>query len=111
MKQKITFSEEIVKFFFIQIAYTLEFIHENKIAHLDLKLENILLDEYFNIRIGDFGSSLFCDETRTNLKRGSPKYIAPEISNIQAGETYNPMKSDIYSLGVILYVMLFNKFP
>ena len=51
------FREEIVRFYFLQICHAVEHIHLSGFAHLDLKLNNIFLDEYFNIKIGDFGSA------------------------------------------------------
>lgn len=48
---------------------------------MDLKLDNIFLDENFNIRLGDFGSAIFCESKnfKTNLRWGSPGFMAPEI--------------------------------
>lgn len=83
--------------------------HARNIAHRDLKLEHILLDLSRNVKIIDFGlacqsppdefSTLFC---------GSHLYVAPEILRKQP---YLPQKVDIWSLGIILYVLLFSRFP
>lgn len=78
------FHEEITSFYFLQIAHAVHFIHENRYAHLDLKLNNIMLDEFFNIRIGDFGSALKVENKYglTWRKRGTQNYMAPEVRDL-----------------------------
>lgn len=48
----------------MQIAHAVEYIHSKEYAHLDLKLNNIMMDEFFNIRIGDFGSAIKLDNKK-----------------------------------------------
>ena len=105
--------EEFAKFYFIQIWYAISCIHSFKVAHMDIKLENILLDQYFNAKIADFGISVDVSQTdgSTDLIRGTACYIAPEIAWLIPKETYDAYKADIYSLGMWLYVMLFGEFP
>jgi serine/threonine protein kinase len=92
-----------------QILTALAFLHSHDIAHLDLKLENILLDGHMNPKISDFGLSRRCspDEIVTT-KCGSPFYIAPEIL---AGGGYRPMIADMWSLGVVVYALVTGHVP
>ena len=80
---------------------------------MDLKVNNILLDEYFNIRIGDFGSALDLNgQKTTNKRRGTPHFMAPEVKNhTDKSKRFNPQKADVYSLGVCLFVLLFKNYP
>ena len=88
-------------------------MHEKNFAHLDLKLNNILLDELFNVWIGDFGSAIHCETKRFKMKRkrGTQNYMAPEVRDLSQGKSYDPKKADVYSLGVCLFVLLFKQFP
>ena len=113
MKGQDVLPENIVTFYAEQLISCIEYIHYKGYAHLDIKLDNILLDNYFNIRLSDFGSAVKVDEDNpfTELRRGTPKYMAPEVLNLQQGESFDSLKADIYSLGVCLYLMLFKRFP
>ena len=105
--------EEFAKFYFIQICHAINYIHYFGIAHMDIKLENILLDRYFNAKVADFGVSVDVSQTGglSNRVRGTYCYMAPEIVGLIPSDTYDVYKADIYSLGMWLYVMLFGEFP
>ena len=105
--------EEIAKFYFKQILHAINHIHFFGIAHMDIKLENILLDNYYNAKIADFGVSVDASQNGgiDNKIRGTIWYMAPEIVNLKPGDTYNVFKADIYSLGVCFYLILFGEFP
>lgn len=101
--------EKLAKKFFTQIVSVIEYCHGNLIAHRDLKLENILLTANNTIKIVDFGLANFIKvDTLHKTYCGSPHYSAPEIL---LHEEYNPMLSDIFSMGIILYVFLTGHFP
>jgi serine/threonine protein kinase len=106
------FSEMAVNFYFMQIFHAVQYIHEQGYAHLDLKLTNIMLDSYFNIKIGDFGSASKLDKfDYSNSKRGTPKFMAPEITNLKDYQRYNGKLADVYSLGVCMFLLLFREYP
>ena len=102
-------TEESAGKWMAQICDAVKYMHSLNIAHRDLKLENLLLDTNMNIKVADFGfvrkdagislSSTYC---------GSKSYAAPEIL---IGRPYNPKRSDIWALGVILYIMVTGRMP
>mmetsp|Transcript_40871 Transcript_40871/g.46911 ORF Transcript_40871/g.46911 Transcript_40871/m.46911 type:complete len:225 (-) Transcript_40871:571-1245(-) len=101
LRKQASFQESIVAFYADQLLSTIHYIHQEGYAHLDIKLDNILLDDYFNIRLSDFGSAIKTSESQfTEVRRGTPKYMAPEIRDLKAYEGYDAMKADIYSFGV-----------
>lgn len=105
--------EDLVKFSFMQITHALQYIHSQGIAHMDIKLENILLDKFFNCKIADLGVALDVSKTDgfTDSRRGTSCYMAPEVYYLLPTETFDAYKADIYSLGICLYVLVFGEFP
>ena len=105
-----TLSEFVARHYFEELIIVLEYLHnEEKVAHRDLKCENILIDENFDIRVIDFGLSNIFSETNPRFSDacGTLHYVAPEILR---GESYNE-SCDIWSLGVILYAMTVGYLP
>lgn len=88
---------------FRQILSAVAYCHKNRVIHRDLKAENLLLDENMNIKIADFGfSNMFDPDGKLDTFCGSPPYAAPELFQ---GKRYVGPEVDIWSLGVILYVL------
>ena len=105
--------EEIARFFITQLCHAISLMHQMGYCHLDIKLENILLDEYFNVKVGDLGSSVWVQDTwgYSNLKRGTRLYLPPEIENLEENQTFDAYSADIYTLGVWLFLLLTGEFP
>lgn len=108
------FDEKTARGFFQQLINGILYCHQNGIAHRDLKPENLLLDSHETLKISDFGLSAISEEGGGGKKKmlmttcGTPNYVAPEVIEEQG---YDGMKADIWSLGVILYVMLAGYLP
>uniref|UniRef100_A0A8C5WMT3 non-specific serine/threonine protein kinase n=1 Tax=Leptobrachium leishanense TaxID=445787 RepID=A0A8C5WMT3_9ANUR len=94
---------------FKQIVAAVHFCHCRNIVHRDLKAENLLLDANLNIKIADFGfSNRFTPGQLLKTWCGSPPYAAPELFE---GKEYDGPKVDIWSLGVVLYVLVCGALP
>ena len=108
IKENGTLSEKEANSFFCQICDGLKYLLSEKILHRDLKPHNFLLTADNQIKITDFSFAKFFEpNTMSATICGSPLYMAPELLK---GEMYTN-KSDLWSLGVILYQLLFNRYP
>lgn len=105
MRKKLT-EWEIIKFF-RTLMETVNYIHQKNIVHRDIKPENILFDEANNLKLVDFGSAQILEQNSALIEpAGTMFYIAPEVL---IGE-YD-FKCDIWSCGVILYILLTGQLP
>ena len=106
--------ENISAKLFLKIVLGVKFLHENDIAHCDLKPENILLDKYFNPKINDFGFSQKFNGKKGDYllhkKSGTPIYSSPDV-RLAFTKGYDGIKNDIFSLGVLLFVITIGEFP
>lgn len=101
--------EDEARRFFQQMLCAVEYCHRHKIVHRDLKPENLLLDEKLNVKIADFGlSNIMTDGNFLKTSCGSPNYAAPEVIG---GKLYAGPEVDVWSCGVILYVLLVGRLP
>ena len=78
------------------------------VAHRDLKLENILVDNELNIKIADFGFATFKNVNKLESYSGTMTYMAPEIKE---SKQYDGKKTDMFSIGVILFIIVQGIFP
>ncbi|XP_065216057.1 serine/threonine-protein kinase SIK3-like isoform X5 [Planococcus citri] len=94
---------------FQQIVSAVQYCHSMNIVHRDLKAENLLLDSNNDIKLADFGfSNTFVEGQPLSTWCGSPAYAAPELFE---GQEYDGPKADIWSLGVVLYVLVSGSLP
>ena len=92
---------------FEQVVQGIQYCHSLNIAHRDVKMENILLDENSNIKIIDFGFAT-CNAGKTKAFCGTPSYMAPEI--VERMDHFAP-PADIWAMGILLYALLTGTFP
>ncbi|KAL7600514.1 hypothetical protein Lser_V15G26782 [Lactuca serriola] len=104
--------EHIARKYFQQLISAVDFCHSRGVYHRDLKPENLLLDENENLKVSDFGLSALAESKREDgllhTTCGTPAYVAPEVINRRG---YDGDKADVWSCGVILYVLLAGYLP
>lgn len=101
-------SEPVVRGLFIQITQSLSYLHSRNILHNDIKDENIMVNGEGKVTIVDFGSSCFITHTKTRQYCGSETYSSPEVLK---GKPYFRKYQEIWSLGVMLFVMVCGAAP
>uniref|UniRef100_A0ACD5VUP2 Uncharacterized protein n=1 Tax=Avena sativa TaxID=4498 RepID=A0ACD5VUP2_AVESA len=109
------FTEPVARRYFQQLITAVEFCHSRGVYHRDLKPENLLLDAHGNLKVSDFGLSALADgasRLRGNgllhTTCGTPAYVAPEVIQKRG---YDGAKADVWSCGVILFVLLAGQLP
>lgn len=102
-------AESLILDWFTQICLAIKHIHDKKILHRDLKSQNVFLNKNGIIKLGDFGISKCLEHTFEKVQTivGTPYYLSPEIVQ---NKPYS-FKSDIWSLGILLYEMTALKMP
>ncbi|OMO65405.1 hypothetical protein COLO4_31270 [Corchorus olitorius] len=104
--------EDVARKYFQQLISAVNFCHARGVYHRDLKPENLLLDENGNLKVSDFGLSAVSDQIRQDglfhTFCGTPAYVAPEVL---ARKGYDAAKVDIWSCGVILFVLMAGYLP
>jgi serine/threonine protein kinase len=100
--------EDAGRFFLHQMLDSVEFMHSRRVVHRDLKLENILVDDNLNLKLADFGFACYKNIDALKSYRGTMTYMAPEIKE---GKTYKGKNVDMFSIGVILFIIVQGIFP
>ncbi|CAI0394473.1 unnamed protein product [Linum tenue] len=104
--------EDAARVYFQQLISAIDFCHSRGVYHRDLKPENLLLDEEGNLKVTDFGLSAFSEHLKQDgllhTTCGTPAYVAPEVIGKKG---YDGAKADLWSCGVILYVLLAGFLP
>lgn len=115
VKKHKVLKENLAALWFTQTSEAVNYLHTViHMAHRDIKLDNILLDEKYHCKLTDFGfADLIMDDTNINdvvseTFCGTVPYYSPQLASRQP---YNPFKADVWAMGVVLYAMLHNRFP
>ena len=106
------FSEKLARHYFKQLIEALSYVHSKGFCHRDIKAENLLMDENYNLKLSDFGFSVPLSGSNgsglLHSGKGSPYYKAPEIIR---GKPYLGEKADFFSAGVLLFIMVYRYAP
>ena len=108
------FSETLICYISFQILEAILNLQKNHIIHLDIKPQNILIDEYLNVKLCDFSISLNYKSTEKNLnlqRAGTSYFISPEVLEEKTIELSEASKIDIYSFGVLIYLLSYYDYP
>jgi len=108
------FTEYQAKYIFKQIFDAVNYLYNHGIVHRDLKDENILIDKQFNIKLADFGAASYLRNYHKNNAYfvnkflGTLAYAPPEVLK---GEEFGNIAQEVFSLGTILYLLIFGEIP
>lgn len=116
VKKNKSLKETLACLWFTQVSEAVNYLHNAvHMAHRDIKLDNILLDENFNCKLTDFGfanlimnESMNINDVLSETFCGTVPYYSPQLTS---KKPYNPFKADVWAMGVVLYTMLHNRFP
>lgn len=103
--------ENQARIWFRQLVLAVQYLHTMDIIHRDIKCENVLITNRYTVKLTDFSFSKFIERSkRLNCKTHcySVYYASPELLSTQP---YDGKSSDIWSLGIVLYIMLNKKMP
>lgn len=104
--------EDVARKYFQQLIGAVDFCHSRGVYHRDLKPENLLLDDNGNLKVSDFGLSALAESKKQDgllhTTCGTPAYVAPEVISRKG---YDGAKADIWSCGVILFVLMAGYLP
>jgi serine/threonine protein kinase len=106
IEKGVQFDELLARTYFHQLIAGIEYLHQNGVYHLDLKLENLLLGQAFQLKIADFDLSYIKNEGKI-VSKGTKDYRPPEIIN---STCMDPAAADVYSAGVLLFIFVTNGF-
>ncbi|XP_044503721.1 CBL-interacting protein kinase 2-like [Mangifera indica] len=104
--------EDVARKYFQQLISAVDYCHSRGVCHRDIKPENLLLDDQGNLKVSDFGLSALAESKHQDgllhTTCGTPAYVAPEVINRKG---YDGSKADVWSCGVVLYVLLAGYLP
>ena len=100
--------EDAGRYFLSQMIDVMGYMQSKGVVHRDLKLENILVDDNMNLKVADFGFATYKKINKLSSYRGTMTYMAPEIKE---GKIYDGKQIDMFSTGVILFIIVQGIFP
>ncbi|GMH39178.1 hypothetical protein BSKO_07076 [Bryopsis sp. KO-2023] len=114
VQRQVRLREDLARWIFQQLVFGLDYCHKRGVANRDVKLENVLLQSGHRlplVKLCDFGYSKHEEwDSAARSRVGTPDYMAPEVVRTREG-AYDAKMSDIWSCGVVLFVMLVGQYP
>ena len=115
LKRK-TLSESFICYLAYQILNSIKYIHKCNVAHMDIKLQNIVIDEYLTTKLIDFSISINYKDKKPNDSielpcKGTSFYMSKEVLESKEIKIKDLQKVDLYALGVLLYNLAFGCYP
>lgn len=114
VQRQVRLREDLARWIFQQLVFGLDYCHKRGVANRDVKLENVLLQSGHRlplVKLCDFGYSKHEEwDSAARSRVGTPDYMAPEVVKTREG-AYDAKMSDIWSCGVVLFVMLVGQYP
>jgi serine/threonine protein kinase len=107
---KYELNDKIIKRIFSQVLSGVKFLHDNRVIHCDLKMENVVISSDGGVKIIDFDMARVCLDSMeciTDVVIGTDGYISPESYDLCV---YSP-KSDVWAIGVMLHIVITGEFP
>jgi len=107
-------SETLINYIAAGIVEALLYLSTKKIIHMDIKQQNVLIDDFLNIRLTDYSVSSKYDINQKNIelkKVGTCYYMSPEVLEKKTIDVCDASKIDVYSFGVLLYFLAFHDYP
>ncbi|KAL6896882.1 hypothetical protein ACP4OV_007454 [Aristida adscensionis] len=101
-------TEDLARHYFRQLVSAVRYCHARGVYHRDIKPENLLLDDAGDLKVADFGLGAVADGNLRHTLCGTPAYVAPEILSRKG---YDPAKVDVWSCGVVLFVLAAGYLP
>ena len=112
--KRLTLSESFLCMVAFQALQGLAYLHRLNIVHLDIKPQNLIINDFLDIKIIDYSVSIDYSKYAKDIKMpyvGTPYYMAPEIIKSEKVKRNDMQKIDLFSLGVTLYVLAFGEYP
>ena len=107
------FDEAVGRFYIKQLVSAVAFMHEYRVAHMDIKPQNIVFDSNFNLKLMDFGTAECINDSssKVSTRSGTEGFMAPEVADLSIRTEFDAYKADVYSLGVTMLLILFGRKP
>ena len=112
--KKHIFSEALLCYIASQVLNAILYLRQNKIIHMDIKAQNILIDDYLNVKLADFSVSLdykSCKNTINLPNNGTTHYKSPEVLEEREIDVKDASKIDVFSFGIVLYYLGLGDYP
>lgn len=112
--KKRTLSETLLCYISSQVLNAILYLHQNRIIHMNVKISNILVDEFLNMKLGDFSVSFDYKSCKNNIKlknNGTIPYKSPEVMEERTIPVEEASKIDVYSFGVTLFTLALCSYP